>query len=184
MNRTLALALTACLAGCGNEPQANLAQSSERASPPAQEENRQSAEPTQPETASSPGTRHAQTDSEAPFAPESAQDAADVVRDYYALIESGDYEKAWLLRWDSKGSGRNRFVAGFAPYAEYHATVGTPTEIQGAAGSLYVEVPVQLYGRRKDGKPFGSAGTITLRRVNDVPGSTEVERRWRIYTKE
>ena len=44
-----------------------------------------------------------------------------------------------------------------------------------------VEVPVQLYGRMKDGKPFGSAGTITLRRANDVPGATAAQRRWRIY---
>lgn len=184
MKLTFGLAVTACLAGCGDDPEANLARSSERASPPVQKENRLGAEPAQPAAASLPGTRHGQTASEAPFASESGEDAADVVRHYYALIESGNYEKAWLLRWESKGPGRDRFVAGFGPYAEYHATVGTPTDIQGAAGSLYVDVPVQLYGRRKDGRPFGSAGTITLRRVNDVPGSTEAERRWRIYTRE
>jgi hypothetical protein len=119
---------------------------------------------------------------EKPFAPESAQGAANVVQTYYALIEAGDYPGAHALRWDSDTLSLAAFEANFAPYAEYHATVGAPSEIQGAAGSLYVEVPVQTYGRRKDGKPFGSAGTIALRRINDVPGSTATERRWRIYT--
>lgn len=181
MKRTLAVAFLACLAGCGNQPEANLSQSSERASLPTQQEDRPTAEPA---NASTPGASHAQTVSDSAGAAKDAQGAADVVQHYYALIGSGEYEKAWTLRWGSEGPGVDRFVASFAPYAEYHATVGTPTEIQGAAGSLYVDVPVQLYGRKKDGKPFGSAGTITLRRANDVPGSTAAERRWRIYTND
>lgn len=180
MRKRLALALAVSLAGCGDQPEADQVQSSERASRPAQREVR----PARPSTALAPDAPPARTVSEASAGPGSAQGAVDVVQQYYALIEAGEYEKAWPLRWDSAGSGRDRFVASFAPYAEYHATVGTPTEIQGAVGSLYVDVPVQLYGRKKDGKPFGSAGTITLRRVNGVPGSTEAQRRWRIYTKD
>ena len=41
-----------------------------------------------------------------------------------------------------------------------------------------------LYGRLKDGKEFNSRGTMTLRRVNDVPGSTEEQRRWHIMNAE
>ena len=120
--------------------------------------------------------------SEAPFAPHSAQGAADVVQTYYALIEAGEYRQAHRLRWDRDTLSEAAFEAGFAPYSDYHATIGAPSEIQGAAGSSYVEVPVQLYGHRKDGTPFGTAGTITLRRVNDVAGSTAEQRMWRIYT--
>ena len=47
-----------------------------------------------------------------------------------------------------------------------------------------MEIPVQLYGQMKSGESFGSAGTVTLRRVNDVPGATAAQRRWRIYTSE
>jgi hypothetical protein len=113
--------------------------------------------------------------------PTSAQGAATVVETYYALIEAGKYREALALRENADSMTAAKFAAGFAKYGEYHATVGAPSEIQGAAGSLYVEVPVQLYGRMKDGKPFGSAGTITLRRANDVPGATAAQRRWRIY---
>ena len=56
--------------------------------------------------------------------------------------------------------------------------------MEGGAGSHYVEIPVQLYGRLKDGKEFNSRGTMTLRRVNDIPGSTEVQRRWHIMNAE
>jgi hypothetical protein len=122
---------------------------------------------------------------EAPFSEESAQGAANVVQTYYALIEAGQYADAWQLRWESDRAvpaDEARFVANFEKYREYHATIGAPSEIAGAAGSLYVDVPVQTYGVMKDGKTFGTAGTVTLRRVNDVPGSTAAQRRWRIYT--
>jgi hypothetical protein len=122
--------------------------------------------------------------SEAPFSPTSAQGAAEVVQTYYALIEARKYEEARRLRWNAADLDPAEFAANFADYADYHATVGKPSEIEGAAGSLYVEVPVQTWGRRKDGRPIASAGTVTLRRVNDVPGSTAEQRRWRIYTSE
>jgi len=138
----------------------------------------QTAEPNRKEQTDPPSL------SEAPFAQDSAQGAATIVQTYYALIEAGKYREAHQLRWDSHRLSLAEFEASFAPYAEYHATVGAPSEIQGAAGSLYVEVPVQTYGLRKDGRPFGSAGTIALRRVNDVPGATAEQRHWRIYTSD
>lgn len=125
--------------------------------------------------------------SEAPFSKTSAQGAANVVQTYYALIEQGKYEDAWHLRTDSlqpDATGAKAFADSFAKYAEYHANIGAPGRIEGAAGSLYVDVPIQIYGRMKDGTPFSSAGTITLRRVNDVPGSTAAQREWHIATSD
>jgi hypothetical protein len=113
--------------------------------------------------------------------PTSAQGAATVLQAYYALIEVGKYADALKLRWDADQLGVDRFAAGFAPYAFLHATVGAPSPIEGAAGSVYVRVPVQLFGQLKSGKPFNRIETITLRRVNDVPGSTPEQRSWRIY---
>jgi hypothetical protein len=121
---------------------------------------------------------------EPPFTSESAQGAATVVETYYALIEASKYDQARALRWDRDKVDAAAFRDSFSRYAEYHATVGAPSQIQGAAGSLYVEVPVHVYGKLKDGNVFGSVGTITLRRVNDVPGSRAAERRWRIYSSD
>ena len=113
--------------------------------------------------------------SEAPFSSESAQGAANVLQTYYALIERGQYDEAFRLREPGKrGPTLEQFIASFSHYAEHHATVGAPSQIAAASGSSYVEVPVQLYGRMKSGKPFGTVGTVTLRRK----GSKD----WRIYT--
>ena len=121
--------------------------------------------------------------SEAPFSETSAQGAANVVQTYYALLEEGKYGEAWRL-WSGQGeaSGMSEadFAASFGRYREYHAQVGAPGRIEGAAGSLYVEVPVQVYGRLANGEPFNMLGPVRLRRVNDVPGSTPEQRRWHI----
>jgi hypothetical protein len=115
---------------------------------------------------------------ETPFSERSAQGAANVVQTYFALIEAHRYEQARRLRRDEVGA--DAFAAAFAPYADYHGQVGAPGEVEGAAGSSYVAVPVTVYGRRRNGEPFRGRGTMTLRRVNDVDGATAEQRRWHI----
>lgn len=120
---------------------------------------------------------------EGPFTPESAQGAADVVQTYYALIGERKYNEAWRL-WRDRGRGSGHtegdFVTSFGKYASYNAQVGGPSQIEGAAGSSYVTVPVVIYGRLRTGEEVHEKGTVTLRRVNDVPGSTADQRRWGI----
>lgn len=125
--------------------------------------------------------------SEGAITPTSAQGAAQVVQSYYALLESGRRAEAWRL-WSEGAPGRapdaESFARQFDRYADYHAQVGAPGEIEGAAGSLYVDVPVVIYGRLKTGEEVHRSGKATLRRVNDVPGSTAEQRRWRIHQVE
>ena len=107
--------------------------------------------------------------------PKSAQGAGQVLQHYFALAEQGRFaeaDKAW-----SDGSEK----LDLAKYKEVHVNIGAPGGMEGAAGSSYVDIPVQLYGRTKDGKEFNLRGTMTLRRVNDVPGSTAEQRQWHIY---
>jgi hypothetical protein len=122
--------------------------------------------------------------SEAPFSPTSAQGAANVVQTYYALLAEHHYEDAWHL-WTQGGQGSGMsaeaFAASFAQYASYNANIGKPGAIEGAAGSLYVSVPVVIYGRRKSGEEVHELGEATLRRVNDVPGSTAEQRAWHLF---
>jgi hypothetical protein len=169
MSRFAALALAATLAAC-SRPQ-ETAQAPAQPSPPP---------PLKPLDPPGPGEPGGLPDdrtpvSEAPFTPESAQGAANVVQTYYALVEAGKFAEARRLRSDGGGD-----EADFDRYSEYHANIGAPGRIEGAAGSLYVEVPVQAYGRLKSGEPFNLRGSATLRRVNDVPGATPEQLRWRI----
>jgi len=117
--------------------------------------------------------------SEAPFAPDSAQGAADVVQRYFALIEAGRYGDAYLLR-EPDGPSPAAFAGSFARYAEYHAQIGAPGKVDAGAGQRYVTVPVQAYGRGKDGRAFHETGTITLHRTADIEGATAAQKSWRI----
>lgn len=110
---------------------------------------------------------------ERPFTPESAQGAANVLQTYYALVESGKVAEAAKLRTD----GREEDLK---PFASLHAQTGGPGPIEGAAGSLFVEVPVVLYGRFATGGEYHASGKATLRRVNNVPGATAEQLKWRI----
>jgi hypothetical protein len=121
--------------------------------------------------------------SEAPFTPQSAQGAANVAQTYFALLGERKYADARSLWGDTgqaSGQSQAEFTGAFDRYESYHANIGAPGPIEGAAGSLYVEAPVVVYGRLKSGRPINMAGKITLRRVNDVPGSTAAQRKWHI----
>lgn len=120
--------------------------------------------------------------------PGSGQGAAQVVQGYFALLEEKRFEDAQDL-WNPTGAigqqDDTHFVARFRGFSEIHANIGAPTEPEGAAGSLYVSVPVQIYGRlAANGKPWYALRQAILRRVNDVPGSTPEQRRWHIESFE
>ena len=193
MRKSLIPALFLLLAACGSAEPESTASDETAASAPAPTpapEPRPTPEPAPPQAAEPipPGQPGGLPDdrtpiSEVPFAPGSAQGAANVVQTYYALIEAGKYAEAWALWHDggeAAGGTQAAFAKRFAGFREYHAQIGAPQAIEGGAGSLYVSVPVQAYGRRADGQKFNALGTVKLRRVNDVPGATEEQRRWRI----
>jgi hypothetical protein len=109
-------------------------------------------------------------------------DAAAMLRRYYARIESGDYDGAWAMRSGDDGDeARRRFADNFKAYASYQADVGTPSEPVQAQGWSYVEVPVMIRGTFRGGKPFSSAGSVTVRKADSGP---EAGDGWRIYTGE
>ncbi|HEY0014074.1 MAG TPA: hypothetical protein VGB79_14625 [Allosphingosinicella sp.] len=90
--------------------------------------------------------------------------AASALRAYYAAIGRGDYRAAWALREQRPGLGYARFAASFDVYADYHADVGTPSYPSEADGWVWIDAPVQTWGRRKDGEPFGSVGRVLMKR--------------------
>lgn len=150
----LALLLTACTEEAAPTPPERKPESQAPATPPAAAA---SPDPAQPMSAAESG------------------DAANVLRRYYALIGERRYTQAHKLR-EPNGADTDAFAAHFERFASHGVTVGTPSEPVEAGGWLYVEVPVHTYGTMRDGTPFGSAGTVTLRR-------REPAGQWRIFTK-
>ncbi len=114
----------------------------------------------------------------APYSAAAGEGAAGAVKAYYALIGARNFGDAYRLREPANGAASEaEFAANYERYAEHRATVGSPSGVVEAGDWLYVEVPVQMYGRMKSGAPFGSAGTLTLRRRKAEPNAP-----WRIYT--
>lgn len=126
--------------------------------------------------------------SEAPFPPDSAQGAANVVQTYFALVEEGKYGQAyrlWSQNGQASGIGRAEFAQSFAKYSEYHANVGAPGRVDAGAGQRYVTVPVQVYGRLKAGnRAFNQRGDVVLHRTADIDGATAEEKTWHINSVE
>jgi hypothetical protein len=113
-----------------------------------------------------------------PIDPKSTEAAGQIVQSYGALIEQGRWSEANAL-WRDKADA-SKFQSALAQAAEIHLEIGNLGEPGGAAGSIYVSMPVIFFGDTKDGQPFRRFAEVILRRVNDVPGSTEAQRRWHI----
>jgi len=106
-----------------------------------------------------------------PIDPKSVEAAGQVVQHYGALIEQRRFEDAASL-WGNAGQAK-AFAAQLRPST--HLEIGDLGPSEGAAGSIYTTVPVIFYG-----EGFRRPANIILRRANDVPGSTEAQRRWHI----
>jgi hypothetical protein len=104
--------------------------------------------------------------------------AVQVVRNYYAAIQRRDYRAAYGL-WHGK-LGFAAFRRGYAQTARVTVTPLPPFDAEGAAGSIYAEIRVKVDAVLKSGVRQHYAGSYTLRRVNDVDGSTAAQRRWHI----
>jgi hypothetical protein len=113
-----------------------------------------------------------------PIDPKSVEGAGQVVQSYGSLIEQGWWSEANSLWGDPASAGK--FQSQLAQFGDVHLEIGNPGDSEGAAGSIYITVPVIFYGDAKDGQPFRRSADAILRRINDVPGSTEAQRRWHI----
>lgn len=144
--------------------------------------------------ASTPSPNANRSLASSPFSPAAAmqnsntsllQAAVQVVRDYYSAIARHDYEQAYAA-WDGAGAASQQsfeqFKQGFANTASVAVEVGEPGQLEGAAGSSYIEIPVAVSARTTDGALQQFRGSYVLRRVNDVPGSTPEQRKWHLYS--
>lgn len=111
-----------------------------------------------------------------------ANDAVGVLRDYFAAINSGNFGRAYALWADggrASGQSPQGFADGFADTTGLSVELMPPGPMEAAAGSRYVEVPVNLRASLRDGGERRLTGTFTLRRAV-VDGATAEQRAWRI----
>ena len=118
------------------------------------------------------------TDEATPAAAEAA------VRAYYAAINARDCASAYA-QWSGGGAASGQsfehFRDGYANTANVEAEVGTATDEEGAAGSRYIRVPVELRSRQRDDSVRHYRGSFTLRAVM-ADGASAEQRRWHLYS--
>jgi hypothetical protein len=114
-----------------------------------------------------------------PIDPKSVEAAGQVVQSFGALIEQKRFAEAAKL-WEANDANSS-FLRTVTASRETHLEIGDLGQSEGAAGSIYVTMPITLYGKDANGQAFRAKRTFILRRVNDVPGSTVEQRRWHIY---
>jgi hypothetical protein len=110
------------------------------------------------------------------------QDAVQRLKNYYRWIDARKYQGAFDV-WEKRGDGSAAngqtfasFKKGFADTRSVAVVVGEPGEIEGAAGSNFIEVPVAVSAVGKSGARQKFVGSYTFRASN-VAGDAS----WYIY---
>ena len=109
-------------------------------------------------------------------------DAVALVRDYYAAINGGDFGRAHALWSDggkSSGQSLQQFANGFTDTTGVSVQIKELGRVDAAAGSRFVEVPVAIDAKQRDGSVRQYVGAYVLRRAV-VDGASTEQRQWRI----
>jgi hypothetical protein len=118
-----------------------------------------------------------------PASEKTAAAAKQLLDDYFAALATRQYGRAyrmWGGRGEATGMSEAQFAASFAKYKIYDGRAFEAGESNGAAGSIYIDFPVTVTGILAKGGGFSLSGPMTLKRVNDVDGSTAEQRHWHI----
>ncbi len=110
--------------------------------------------------------------------PKSTEAAEQLVRGFVRLLNERRFDDAYMLV-EANAPPRSAFDRDFMRLANIRVTQGRAGDQDGAAGSIYLSIPLTVSGTA-DGKRAERSANAVLRRINDVPGSTDAQRRWHI----
>lgn len=101
-------------------------------------------------------------------------DPVAALNSYYDAINNRNYDQAYRL-WESPTTNLDRFTRGFADTTRSRLLIEPPVNVEGAAGSVYAQIPAIVVAETRNGGQRFFAGCYTMRRTNQPGG------RWRIY---
>lgn len=110
--------------------------------------------------------------------------AVTVLRDYYDALSEHDYARAyghWADGGAASGQSFDAFRRGYAQTASVEVEIGEPGRIDPAAGSRYVQIPVEIRATTTGGAAQCFRGSYTLVRAV-ATGATAEQRHWHIYS--
>ena len=93
---------------------------------------------------------------------------------YYSAINARDYRRAYGF-WDSPPSSYEQFARGFADTDRVRLLVEPSPRVEGAAGSVYAQIPAIVVATTRSGNERLFAGCYVMRRSNVQ------DRGWKIY---
>lgn len=99
---------------------------------------------------------------------------------FYDAVNAGEYERAYRY-WETPPGTLQDFARGYAETAGVRLIVEPPTRVEGAAGSLYAEIPTLLVARQRDGGERVFAGCYVARKSSLRPTDVPKEEVWRIH---
>src|SRR5215213_595366 len=105
---------------------------------------------------------------------EDRSDPVGTLASYYSAINARDYRRAFRF-WDSSPSSYEQFARGFADTDQVRLLVEPSTRVEGAAGSVYAEIPAIVVSTLRNGSERVFAGCYVMRRSNVQ------DRGWQIY---
>lgn len=94
-----------------------------------------------------------------------------LVRSLYNAVNRGEFARAWSYFAEPPASDPEAYAQGYADTEHIELLTGTPHE-EGAAGSIYFELPVAILSRGSDGSERVHAGCYTLRLAGLTVGET------------
>ena len=101
-------------------------------------------------------------------------DPLQTLASYYTAINARDYRRAFRF-WDSPPSSFEQFARGFADTDRVRLLVEPSTRVEGAAGSVYAQIPTIVVATTRSGNERVFAGCYVMRRSNVQ------DRGWQIY---
>jgi heat shock protein HslJ len=104
----------------------------------------------------------------------------DLLASFYNAVNAREYDRAYRY-WETPPSNLEDFAKGYAETANVQLIVQPPTILEGAAGSLYAEVPTVIVARHQDGGERAFAGCYVTRKSNLDPSDIPKQEVWRIY---
>lgn len=110
--------------------------------------------------------------------PKSSEAAEALVQEFARLLNERSFDAAYVML-GSNAPARSDFDQQWTRLANLRVRVGKPGPQEGAAGSIYISVPL-IITETASREVTSRSATAILRRVNDVPGSSEAQRRWHI----
>lgn len=112
------------------------------------------------------------------------EDAVAVIQGYFDAIDARDHRTAYES-WTNAGAGSGQtfeeFTAGYATTASATVEIGAPSRVEPAAGSRYIDIPVEITATTTAGETQRFEGSYALRRAV-VDGATDEQRAWHIYS--